>query len=112
MADEPKTYGKFVDIAELIASNMIRFQGQFVAKWKALITEERWKTLRPIPLTRELVLTFVQDMAKYFRDLISAAKSEKLRNLWILDSHYFLGEIHELAVRLGVDVKVEEIDIA
>lgn len=109
MVDQAKTYGDFFDTME--GTECIYAQG-FIEEWKALATEEQWAEFRPMPLTRELVLAFVEDMATYFRELIAHTCTDALYAERIAASHAFLHWVHEKAVEFGIEVRLEEIDAA
>ena len=107
MAEEAKTYGEFIAAMEKTE----HFGAQiFIEIWKALATEAQWQEYRPMPLTKELVFNFAEDMANYFRNRISNIETEALYLSEIEESHAFLREIWEKATAFGIDVQLEEID--
>ena len=107
MMDKLKTYGEFIAAVE---ETQCIYAQTFLEEWKALATEEKWQKIRPMPLTKELVLAFAEDMANYFRETISSTCGEELYAEEKESGHAFLREICTKAVALGIDVKIEEID--
>ena len=75
MMDKLKTYGEFIAAVE---ETQCIYAQTFLEEWKALATEEKWQKIRPMPLTKELVLAFAEDMANYFRETISSTCGEEL----------------------------------
>jgi len=108
MTDKLKTYGEFIDA---VGETECMYAQFFLEEWKALATEEKWNNIKSMPLTKELVLAFAEDMANYFRRTISHTCVEELYTERTKRGHVFLREIHAKAVALGIDVKIEEIDI-
>ena len=108
MAEKQGTYGEFIAAVE----DTTCFEAKsFIEEWKGLTTEEAWKVFRPMPLTPDLVICFAEDMVHFFRERINGICTEALYTKTIGLYHGFLREVHEKAVKLGVQVELNQIDV-
>jgi hypothetical protein len=103
-----RTYGEFVDS---VSQTEIFPAQMFLKEWKDLATEKEWKEYRQLPLTRNLVLNFADDMAIYFRARLKGISGEELWNSTKEEGHRFLREVHAKAGQLGIEVEADEIDV-
>lgn len=109
MAANLGTYGEFIDAVE---GTKCIYAQSFLDEWKALATVTEWAEYRPMLLTRELVVNLAEDMARYFQALISGTCTDALYRERVKAGHDFLRWVHDKAVALGLDVKLQEIDTA
>ena len=103
------TYGDFIKLVEKIES----VNGQIlIEEWKNLAIEEAWERFRPMPLTKELVLGLMEDMASYFQKALSGISTDELYFLIANDGRKFLIEIRKVAKKCGLNISIEESDIS
>jgi len=105
--DKSRTYGEFITSMKETKITSARI---FIEEWEALATEEQWEQLRPMPLTKQMVLSFAENMARRFWRMIADGCTDDYIHLLTEEGHAFLREIHARAVEFGIAVEVREID--
>lgn len=101
------TYGEFIDAMR--ETRVVGARGD-IKEWAAKSIEKGFGQYS-MPLTRELVLSFAEDMRTLFRDMIVHTDTEALYEMLVEDGHTFLREIHAKATKFSIDVALEEVDL-
>jgi len=104
-------YGEFVDAMREVAKGAGGEAETHFEAWCAMATEEQWKEFREMPLSKELVAAFAEDMANAFREVIALTDGEELYEMRMEDGHAFLQGIQAKCVELGIDVSGIRIDV-
>lgn len=103
-----KTYGEFV---AAVKKTPIHEARHIVEEWEVLATAEEWEKYRPMPLTRDLITNFAEDMAALFKQRLDGISTEALYERIHGYGHTFLQWVHAKAVEFGIEVEMEEIDL-
>ncbi len=100
------TYGEFIELAGKLES----LEGTFFVSDYLEDSKRQLEEQREMPLTEELVISFVKDMQYRIRDRLSGICTEGLYDMVRNDGHAFLRAISGLASKLGLNLNLDNID--
>ena len=105
MAETEYKFGEFFDkIAEETEKSHNIDAQIFIEEWVDIVSPEEWKKVKQMPLTEELALAFVEDMAGMFWRRLSGIDSERLYDETIKSGHDFLEQIKEVVKQFGIEI--------
>lgn len=105
MTESQHKFGEFFDRITEEAEKSHNIDAQiFMEEWVDMVSPEEWQKVKEMPLTEELAVAFVEDMAGMFWRRLSGIDSERLYEETIKSGHSFLEQIKEIAKRFSIEI--------
>jgi len=98
-------YRQFIDAMRQVAEPFPNAKNIF-EEWQADLPPEEWKEKQTLDITAELVQSFIDDMADFFRAIIGVAiQSDQPHEHLIKEGHTFLRAVHDRCQNIGIEMK-------